>query len=128
MSPNKEDYLKAIFEFSGTAVYIPNKYIAEKLGIAPASVTEMLNKLADEKLIRYFPYKGSQLTARGQKLAEKLSRDHKMWVHFLVEYLSYQPVEAHEIAEKLEHISLQDLPERMEKFVARLEKGPKEAS
>lgn len=57
MTPNKEDYLKAIYKLGGMEELVNNKQIAETLQIAPASVTEMLGKLNREGLIHYEPYK-----------------------------------------------------------------------
>ncbi len=53
MTPNKEDYLKAIYKLGGMEGLVSNKQIAETLQIAPASVTEMLGKLKREGLIHY---------------------------------------------------------------------------
>ena len=53
MTSNKEDYLKAIYEQGGMENHVSNKQIAEKLGVAAASVSEMLAKLQQDGLIEY---------------------------------------------------------------------------
>lgn len=51
MTPMKEDYLKIIFELGGANKLVSNKQIAISLNIAAGSVTEMVNKMVDEKLV-----------------------------------------------------------------------------
>lgn len=117
MTPNKEDYLKAIYNFGGMEKPVNNKQIAKALEIAPASVTEMLGKLKREGLIHYEPYKGSRLTAEGMEAAIVLVRGHRLWEVFLMRHLGYSWSEAHEDAELLEHITPSRLTERLDKFL-----------
>ncbi len=117
MTPNKEDYMKAIYKLGGSEELISNKQIAEALKIAPASVTEMLGKLSREGLIRYEPYKGSRLTPDGLQVAISLVRGHRLWEVFLMRHLGYSWSEAHEDAELLEHITPSRLTTRLDKFL-----------
>lgn len=82
MTPMKEDYLKIIFELGGADKLISNKQIAISLNIAAGSVTEMVNKMVDEKLVTHEPYSGVQLTAKGKRYAEELVRKHRIWESF----------------------------------------------
>lgn len=117
MTPNKEDYLKAIYKLGGIEELINNKQIADALQISPASVTEMLGKLKREGLIHYEPYKGSRLTQVGMDAAITLVRGHRLWEVFLMRYLDYTWSEAHEDAELLEHITPSRLTSRLDKFL-----------
>lgn len=117
MTPNKEDYLKSIYNLGGTEKLITNKQIAEALQISPASVTEMLGKLNKEGLIHYEAYKGSRLTSEGIKVAVALVQGHRLWEVFLMEYLGYSWSEAHEDAELLEHITPERLVRRLDAFL-----------
>jgi DtxR family Mn-dependent transcriptional regulator len=117
MTPNKEDYLKAIYKLGGMEELVNNKQIAETLQIAPASVTEMLGKLKREGLIHYEPYKGSCLTPEGIQVAISLVRGHRLWEVFLMRHLGYSWSEAHEDAELLEHITPPRLTARLDKFL-----------
>lgn len=117
MTPNKEDYLKAIYKLGGMEHLVSNKQIAESLQIAPASVTEMLGKLKREELIHYEPYKGSRLTQKGIELAITLVRGHRLWEVFLMRHLGYSWSEAHEDAELLEHITPSRLTKRLDRFL-----------
>ncbi len=117
MTPNKEDYLKAIYKLGGMEILVSNKHIAEELQIAPASVTEMLGKLKREELIHYEPYKGSCLTQKGVEVAISMVRGHRLWEVFLMRHLGYSWSEAHEDAELLEHITPSRLASRLDKFL-----------
>jgi DtxR family transcriptional regulator, Mn-dependent transcriptional regulator len=117
MTPNKEDYLKAIYKLGGVKELVSNKQIAKTLQIAPASVTEMLGKLRREDLIHYEPYKGSRLTSKGIQVAISLVRGHRLWEVFLIDYLGYSWSEAHEDAELLEHITPLRLTTRLDQFL-----------
>lgn len=117
MTPNKEDYLKAIYKLGGMEKLVNNKQIAEAMQIAPASVTEMLGKLKREGLIHYEPYKGSSLTTKGMGVAITTVRGHRLWEVFLMRHLGYSWSEAHDDAELLEHITPSRLTDRLDKFL-----------
>ena len=117
MTPNKEDYLKAIYKLGGIEELVNNKKIADALQISPASVTEMLGKLKREGLIFYEAYKGSRLTPEGIQVAIELVRGHRLWEVFLMRHLGYSWSEAHEDAELLEHITPSRLTARLDKFL-----------
>lgn len=117
MTPNKEDYLKTIFKLGGGERLVPNKDIAQTLGIAAASVSEMLVKLSKEGLLEYEPYKGSRLTSSGLQKAISMVRGHRLWEVFLMRHLQYSWSEAHEDAELLEHITPSRLTNRLDRFL-----------
>lgn len=91
--------------------------IAEKLNTTAASVTDMLKKLAQKKLINYEKYYGVKLTKEGNKIAKNLIRKHRLWETFLVEKLKFSWDEVHELAEELEHINSDNLTDRIEEFL-----------
>lgn len=117
MTSNKEDYLKAIYEAGGAESTVPNKVISDKLGIAPASVSEMLTKLSQQGLITYAAYKGSMLTAQGLDACIDLVRSHRLWEVFLIEHLGYTWREAHEDAHLLEHAAPLRMVDRLDAFL-----------
>ena len=124
MTPNKEDFLKAIYRLGGETQMVSNKQFAEELKITPASVTEMLIKLDSEKLVDYTPYKGSLMTPDGMEKTLSLVRGHRLWEVFLKEKLGYTWSEAHEEAHLLEHISSDRLVERLDEFLGNPEHCP----
>ncbi len=114
----EENYLKAIFhlehENSGE---VSTNAIAESMDTKPSSVTDMVQKLAEKKLLIYKRYKGVQLTETGRKIATNVIRKHRLWEVFLVEKLNFHWDEVHEIAEQLEHIQSEELITRLDKFL-----------
>lgn len=118
ISHTEENYLKAIFKLSEMSdKNINTNAISEKMGIAAASVTDMLKKLAQKKLINYEKYYGVTLTETGKQKAVRLIRSHRLWETFLVERLHFNWDEVHEMAEELEHIKNDSLTEKLESYL-----------
>ncbi|MGM0218254.1 metal-dependent transcriptional regulator [Enterococcus sp. AZ126] len=117
MTPNREDYLKLIFELGGDENKINNKQIVSGLDVSAASVSEMISKLVKEKLVEHSPYQGVQLTEVGLKKASTLIRKHRLWEVFLVEHLNYSWNEVHDEAEVLEHVTSQTLANRLSDYL-----------
>ncbi len=118
LSLSEENYLKAIYKLLEKGQEkISTNSISEMVATSPASVTDMLRKLAEKKLINYAPYKGVTLTAAGKRHATGIVRKHRLWELFLVEKLKYSWDEVHEIAEQLEHIQSESLVKRLDAFL-----------
>ncbi len=117
MNQHQEDYLKTIYSLGGDKEIVSNKAIAYELGISPASVTEMLGKLAKSGLAEVFPYKGAKLTAKGVKASQDVALSHRLWEVFLTKFLGYTLSEAHEDAHCLEHVAPERLLRRLDKFL-----------
>src|SRR6185369_6976723 len=114
----EENYLKAIYKLlEKGSKKVSTSSISEMIDTAPASVTDMLKKLAHKKCIHYEKYQGVSLTANGKKIAVEIIRKHRLWELFLVEKLNFKWDEVHEIAEQLEHIQSELLIERMDRFL-----------
>ncbi len=114
----EENYLKAIFHLEMESEgEVSTNAIAESMDTKPSSVTDMVQKLAEKKLLTYKRYKGVQLTVEGKKVAANVIRKHRLWEVFLVEKLNFQWDEVHEIAEQLEHIQSEELITRLDKFL-----------
>ena len=117
MSPHKEDYLKVIMELGGDQQMITNKQIGQALSVSAASVTEMSAKLLKDGLISHIPYQGVQITEKGQLIANKLIRKHRLWEVFLADKLGFNWDEVHEEAEMLEHVSSDRLINSLDYFL-----------
>lgn len=117
MTPNREDYLKLIFELGGDENKINNKHIVSGLNVSAASVSEMISKLVKEKLVHHSPYQGVQLTELGLTKASTLIRKHRLWEVFLVEHLNYSWNEVHDDAEVLEHVTSPILADRLSDYL-----------
>jgi DtxR family Mn-dependent transcriptional regulator len=126
VSYTEENYLKAIFALSRlyNEQEVSTNRISEHLKNKAASVTDMLKRLADKKLIDYKPYKGVKLTDKGKKTAVKVIRKHRLWEVFLVEKLKFKWDEVHDIAEQLEHIDSDKLIEKLDVFLGKPKADP----
>ena len=83
MSASTEEYLEALYHLTQDGRSAGTSDISKKLNISPASVTEMLKKLAEENMVSYHPYQGVTLTPAGYKIAEKMTRKHRLLEYFL---------------------------------------------
>ena len=116
-SENVENYLKRIYSIELTGERVSTSLLSEKLQISPASVTEMIKRLADDGNVVYTPYKGVELTQKGKKNAIRVLRRHRLWELFLVKVLHYGWDEIHEEAERLQHMTSAKLEERLDAFL-----------
>lgn len=113
ISQAMEDYLKAIYKIVEIEGVVSTSALAEYMGVAPASVTNMCKKLADLNLLEYEPYQGVRFTPTGERLALEIVRHHRLLELYLAEALGVPWDQVHEEAEKLEHVISEDLEERM---------------
>lgn len=116
-SSTEEDYLKVIHNATTGAAPVSTNAIARQLSTSPASVTDMLKRLSEKKLVNYQPYKGARLTSEGNRIALKIIRKHRLWEVFLVNILNFSWDAVHETAEQLEHIDSPELIEKLDEFL-----------
>ncbi|WP_270736930.1 metal-dependent transcriptional regulator [Streptococcus anginosus] len=124
MTPNKEDYLKCIYEIGTHTQKITNKEIAAQMQVSPPAVTEMIKKMTAEKLIVKDKTNGYLLTDLGLHLVSELYRKHRLIEAFLVHDLGYTTDQIHEEAEVLEHTVSELFVERLEKMLGYPETCP----
>jgi DtxR family transcriptional regulator, Mn-dependent transcriptional regulator len=111
-----DNYLKAIFLLGGPEEErVTSTALSERLGVAPASITNMLQKLAHSspRLVEYERHRGARLSAAGRKRALEVLRHHRLIETFLYEVLEYPLEEVHEEAERLEHFISERFEERI---------------
>jgi DtxR family Mn-dependent transcriptional regulator len=111
-----DNYLKAILALGGPEEErVSSTALAERLGVAPASVTNMLQKLASSALpfVEYERHRGVLLSAAGKRRAVEVLRHHRLIETFLYEVLDYPLEEVHEEAERLEHFISERFEERI---------------
>ncbi len=113
LSPPMEDYLKTIYMLREREGAVSTTAIAGALHVTPASVTGMIKKLAEMKLVRHLPYQGAELTKAGEKIALEIVRHHRLLELFLIEALGYSWDEVHAEADVLEHVISEEFEERM---------------
>ena len=108
-----EDYLKAIYDLERVGAPASTNDIADRLAISPASVSGMMRRLAEQRLITHEPYRGVRLTGAGRKAALRTLRRHRILECYLTEVLGYEWDGVHSEAERLEHAASDELIERM---------------
>jgi len=108
-----EDYLKAIYEIGRGTVAVATNDIAQRLNIAPASVSGMVRRLADQGLLGYERYRGVTLTDVGRRAALRTIRRHRIIESYLSSALEYPWDRVHDEAERLEHAASDELVDRM---------------
>ena len=111
-----DNYLKAILTLSGAEdARVPSSALADRLGVAPASVTNMLQKLAraGEPAVLYERHRGVRLSAAGRSRALEVLRHHRLLETFLYKVLDYPLAEVHAEAERLEHFISERFEERI---------------
>lgn len=107
-----ENYVKAVYQLqAGGEGAVGTGAVAERLGVAPASASAMLKRLADDGLVEHAPYRGVRLTAEGEQLALEMIRHHRLIELLLAEVLGMPWDRVHREAEVLEHHISEELEE-----------------
>jgi DtxR family Mn-dependent transcriptional regulator len=116
-SESEENYIKTIFHLQADGETVTTNELARQLLARPASITDMMKKLKQKKLVHYQPYQGFKLNGEGKKVAIAVIRRHRLWEYFLSETLKFEWDEVHEIAEELEHVSSKKLVDKLDAFL-----------
>jgi DtxR family transcriptional regulator, Mn-dependent transcriptional regulator len=119
-----EDYLKAIYAIGRGSGAAATNEIAQRLAIAPASVSGMVQRLADQGLLAYERYHGVRLTESGRRAALRTLRRHRIIESYLSEALGYPWDRVHDEAERLEHAASDELVDRMAATIGEPEVDP----
>lgn len=109
-----ENYIKNIYKLQSHEGKVTTSSLSKNLNISPASVSEMIKKLAEEGTLTHTPYKGVVLTEEGERLALRILRKHRLWEMFLVEVLKFRWDEIDEEAERFEHIMSDKMEEKID--------------
>ncbi len=105
LTPAEEDYLKAIYHLGNEENgMISTNAIAERMATKPASVTDMVKKLAKKSWVDHRMYKGVRLTEKGRSAALSIIRKQRLWEVFLVQKLNFSLDVVSEISEALQHV------------------------
>ena len=115
LSDTVEDYLKMIYKLSPDTERVGTGQIAEAMEVSPASVTDMIQRLANENppLLDYKKHQGVKLTNEGRKVALEILRHHRLLELFLHEILGYSWDQVHAEADRLEHVISENFEERV---------------
>ena len=112
-----ENYLKAIYQLSDASGGAPTGELARRLKITPGSVTLMLQRLAETGLVNYAAHQGVRLTKKGEKVAIRVVRKHRLLELYLTRTLGIPWDEVHEEAENLEHAVSDRLVARIDEYL-----------
>ena len=114
----EENYLKAIYHLSCSgSKTVSTNALAEEIKTTPASVSDMVKKLAIKNVVDYQRYQGVKISEKGRIKALSVIRKHRLWEVFLVEKLNFNWDEVHDVAEQLEHIKSPLLTQRLDEFL-----------
>ena len=115
---SEENYLKAIFHLERSYPSgVSTNSLAEEMETKASSVTDLIKKLSEKKLVDYKKYQGFKLSGLGRETAISVIRKHRLWEVFLVEKLNFSWDEVHEVAEQLEHIKSEKLIRELDRFL-----------
>lgn len=112
-----ENYLKETYVFQQEHGRATTSMFAERFGSSAATVTGMLKRLAERKLVEYEPYRGVTLTETGRAIALEVIRHHRLLETYLSQALGLPWDRVHEEAERLEHVLSQYLEDRIDEHL-----------
>ncbi len=121
-----EQYIKIIYtqrEHLGEGV-VPMKRLSEAMGVTPGTATTMVKHLDEVELVRYQPRQGVLLTEKGENLALRMLRRHRLIETFLEQVLGYDWSEVHADAERLEHAVSDRFIDKLEDYLGYPEVDP----
>ena len=118
-----EDYLERILELIDSKGYARVVDIATSLKISQASVSNMVQRLDADGLLKYEKYRGLVLTAAGETLARNITRRHQLLTDFLTLLGLDQQVIHHDVEGMEHHISASTL-RAIEALTAQLKRSP----
>lgn len=124
LTRSAEDYLKAIYHLTSGGAAASTNELAQALDLAPASVSGMLRRLAEQRLVDHEPYRGVTLADEGRRIALRMLRRHRLIEAYLVAHLGYTWDTVHEEAERLEHAVSDTLVERMAQVLGDPQEDP----
>ncbi len=120
-----EEYLEAMVRLKEVGRELTTTNLAKLLKVAPATVTEMLRKLAKGGYVSYSPYREISLTAKGEAAGKKVLRKHRVAEGFLRQ-MGIPEERVHEHACGLEHHLSDELEEAIHRRVERERLGAPE--
>src|SRR5881227_3067209 len=112
-----QDYLREIYKLGVDGGRVSVSALAKRQGVAPASASAMVKKLAALGLAVHQPYRGITLTTAGEKVALEVIRHHRLLELYLARTLGLHVDEVHDEAERLEHALSEELESRIDKVL-----------
>jgi len=104
-----QHYLREIYKLGVVRTPVTISALAQAQGVAPASASGMVKKLAALGLAEHARYRGVTLTAAGERVALEVIRHHRLLELYLAETLGVHVDDVHEEADRLEHVISEEL-------------------
>ena len=121
LNPALKEYLEAVYELKEEGQRVLQARIGERLGLAPATVSEGVKRLVTEGHVTVSPSREIELTDDGRVIAEALVRRHRLAERMLTDILGIPWHQCHEQAEDWEKVMT---PEVEEAILQKLEGEP----
>jgi DtxR family Mn-dependent transcriptional regulator len=115
-------YIDVIYDISKKkrGGWVQNKEIADNLGVEPASVSGMLEKLRSNNLIKWEPRKAIRLSEKGKQYAIQLDEIHSLLRIFFKDVLQIKDSRVIEsVTHEIEHYITQKVKESLERFLSK---------
>jgi len=113
----EENYLFTIHDLSDGSNVSTNQ-LANKMGVAAASVTDMVQKLAEKDYVRYEKYRGVSLLPSGLRIAKQLTNTKTLWRTFLIDHLQISEQESERLLEELQHVRTSELKTKLSAYLS----------
>ena len=110
-----QDYLKEIYKLGVGGERVSTTALARRQGVAAASASAMVKKLAALGLVELVPYRGVSLTPDGERVAVEVIRHHRLLELYLAETLGIGIDDVHDEADRLEHVLSEELEARIDR-------------
>jgi Mn-dependent DtxR family transcriptional regulator len=123
-STRMEDYLEVISELVELKGYATTLDISRYMNVSAPSVTKMLQRLEENKLLEYEKYHGINLTNKGTQIAIEIRQNHGILLEFF-EILGVNHETANKDTEGIEHHSNPRTIKQLRKFITFLKANPK---
>ncbi|MBI2650104.1 metal-dependent transcriptional regulator [Candidatus Woesearchaeota archaeon] len=121
---SREDYLRGIYILEEERGEIKSIDLANYLNVSKPSVSEMVNELDKEGLVVHKKYSKLKFTAKGRKIAEKLTSKHRLIELFLKKMLKISSKHIHKEAHRLEHAFSDESIGKLRKILGNPKKDP----
>ncbi len=119
LTHTEENYIKVVYKLSNNGQQpVSTKTLAEELGISPAAITDMIQRLHKKGLLSYQKYQGVNISALGKEHVMQVLRRRRLWEVFLVKKLNLAWNQIQDMVEEIEHIQSHNLIQALDKYLA----------
>ena len=118
-----EKYLKGIYRLQNRNGFAKTGDLIKMFNVSPGTITNTIKRLKIEGLVLHQPYKGVKLTEKGREIALQAIRRQVIVERMLTEILKIELIEAHKIADEIEHYIPDNTIKRIEQILERRKKG-----